>query len=424
MLLTSAAKVLSGQWANIVVLFLEGVLLANVLGPAGLGKWAIVQAVFFTIGSLLSFRTSEALTRYLIKARKKSQIKLQGKLLTAALTTDILVFFLITVIGVMVSVVFTKLISVDEKIPELVFVIFGLSFLPKFAANTWVSIARIENQFWRLSFLQFITSFARVLILFFLALYGVLNLYFLSIVHTTVAFLVGAYQLRSVISWIKMCSIPPIIYSTHILKSHELKDYRSLLFVGFITSSLSSVIKNLDILILGAWRQPEEVGWYKLAKSLVGSLQSASSALNQVVFLNLSELAEQSTLHNAMLYINKNLKYMWLIFLGLYVVGGMIFWLYTPYIYGSAFEQTTQLLPILLFGSFISAIFFWTNSMLVAFEMFRGLLLLSIASSIYAIVLFFTLTPQYGYFGTAAALSSTWALGHIAAYIYIKSRGA
>lgn len=421
-LFSASIKLLLGQWTNSLIILLEGALIARAFGSEGLGVWATLQAIFLILSSIFGFRTVEALTRHLVRSKAGKNRAKQSLLVSAAMLVDGLSLMVVAMVGVIVGVIFGDKILDGMEIPLAVYCLLGISFIAKFPDNTWVSVTRMTRQFWRLAGLRVIHSITRLLILVLLWLVDLFTINSLVFTYAGTALIVCIYQFINISKWMRLESLPPLLFLAMGFWGSELRDFRRFLRAGFLTTSLSGTVKNADILILGALGTNSDVGLYRIGKSLAGSMQSLSSVLSQVIFQDLSEWIERGMINEVRLYIGKVMLKLVLPFTGVYIVGGYIIWYAIPLIYGAAFESSRLLFFILLVGMWVSSILFWVTPALLAMEKLKAYVLLTIFNSLVALFLYAILTPIYGAVGTAIALSSTWAVGHLSFLIYLYMR--
>ena len=253
-----------------------------------------------------------------------------------------------------------------------------------------------------------------------LAVFGWLDLATLAMVYALAAAGVALVQWRDVRAWVRQRALPALhpVYAPW--RHDDLADFWRFLRAGFFTGSLSAMVKNADILILGHWRPAQEVGWYRLAKSLAGTLQAAAGVLSQTIFQDVSEWVERRQAHHALVMLQASTRKLLLPFLAVYLVAGAALWWLLPWVYGRAFEPSRVLVLCLLLGTFVSSILFWVNPLLLALERFRAYVTILLATTCVTLVAQVALTPRYGAVGTALAVALAWAVGHGAIFLYLR----
>jgi len=423
-LLSAASKLVSAEWLNMGIIILEGVVIARAIGVEGFGAWALVQAVFTTVGALLSFRTAEALTRYLVRGRASGDLRLQGLLIQAAYKIDLVSYTVVFFIGSITGALFLDSALGDFVVPGAVLWIYGISIIARYNINTWESLLRVDRRFWRISILPAFVNAGKLLVLILLWTVGSLDIMALSITTGAFSCLFAILRYRDIKECRSSQELPNVDSVWLPWRHPALLEFWRFMRIGFFTGSLSGVVKSADVLVLGYMRSEQDVGWYRLAKSLVSSLQKVAITLGRVVFLDISEWIERKQLNKALKFLYATTIKLLPYFLIGYLVSSAVIWVLIPLIYGEEFLPARELFLILLAGTWVASVLFWVNSLLLAMEKLHAHMYIQIINLVITAILLGLLTYAYGVKGTAIAISCAWAIGHLNAlgYLYYTFR--
>jgi len=369
-LFSRGSTLLSGTGMAMGASFLQTLLLARGLGPNDFGILAGVQAFCAVFATLLAFRTSEPLTRYLVEYQKTNP-----SLVKTLLGTAILVDMVTQCTAVLLILFFAPWVA--EYLPggfkalELYFLV-GISLLRTLFDHTWFSVARDQAKYRTIAVLSAFFSIIRTFFVAVLAFFGYLTLYnvaismmFLGIFQMGVT---GFFLQRAITLGYKipMCDI----FSKNLLEcQNKLAPFWSFMQATFLWSVFGTLAKEGDVLILSTLRPAEEVGAYRLAKSLVGTIQQVADLLAQVIYQDFSAWVVEKNRSR----LQKNFRLLsrrWVPAVA--TVTFLAFFLANPLIlgiFGHAYVLSAEIFSILLVGVGIATMLFWVRPLALAFEM-------------------------------------------------------
>jgi stage V sporulation protein B len=176
---------------------------------------------------------------------------------------------------------------------------------------------------------------------------------------------------------------------------------------------LSLITKDSDLLWLGFFRNPVEVGYYKLATSLVGLVQMPVAPLSQVIY---PEVAREIAAGNWIKFRQTLKKGTWMVIL--YIIPTSLFFgLVSPWLvnffYGREYVPAIIPFLILLVGSGFANALFWNRPALLAIGFPEYALKISFLITVVRLVFYVTLLPIYGYVGIAVLSSAAYIVGNI-----------
>ncbi len=404
--------------------FFQGIMIARGLGPEGYGTWGAVLASIDVSKNLLSFRTKEPLTRYLVDLRKRDHQSRVKLILSTALLTDfctsILAFLLILCASPWLAS------EVAGGVSALyIYWLYGLTILLKFVDSTWFCVARDRKQYGFISSLPVGATTIRFLfisVIWFTENITLINvaLVYLFVVGGT--FIIKVFTLRNNVYQaygILMRRLP--LYRCWTDRS-VLNSFWSFMGTTYASSVFSSIVKNGDILILGYYSTQSDIGIYRLAKRMSSSIKNVSVSLTKVIYQDLNEMISDKQIQS----VKRSLTRISKVWVPL-IVAGVVFSLLIAesviqLVYGSQYEAAAWPFQILIVGTGTAMSLFWSQSLLLAFDGYRANLIIIVTVSVISLGLMGILTPVAGPIGMAVAVAFSWAAGYIATSLTALTR--
>jgi O-antigen/teichoic acid export membrane protein len=205
---------------------------------------------------------------------------------------------------------------------------------------------------------------------------------------------------------------------------HDLQHYRRdiVRFLGLNeVSALAGMIpKQLDIIVLGYFSGPTQVGYYRLAKSLTDIIALLVSPLQSVVYPRLSSLWGAGQ-HRAAHKQARTMALMLGLPLGALVmlIGIPLVPFVLPLLVGNEYAPAIVATQLLLTGAAAWLAFFWIRPFVLAkggIKMWTGI---SVFIACMSLAAYFVVIPIWGYLGLAAWLMAMNFLGHGIALIWL-----
>lgn len=198
--------------------------------------------------------------------------------------------------------------------------------------------------------------------------------------------------------------------------------FRNLLAIStpmMMTASMSFIIAQVGLLILGMYRPASEVGFYAAAVKLATLTSFVLNAINSMAAPKFSELFHTGRLDELFHVAKKSTK--------------LIFWTTTPILFllvvlgspalalfGDGFTVAYFPMLILVIGQFVNSVSGSTGyfmNMTGHQGVFRNIIAIT---SVFSLVLNFALIPQFGLYGAALSATASLALWNIWTLVYIK----
>lgn len=408
-ILSNTGRLISAKGIAFFLIIAQEALVAQILGVEQYGVLSIVIVFVTLVNRLTSFRMDEFAIKYLGDSLVSGQKEMTAAYLKFAILAEGLMSVLaFLVIFVLAPFAATWLVKSPET--EYLIRFYGIVVLANLISETSTGTLQVFNRF---GFLSSITVISRVITI------GLVLMAFLSkggLTQVMLAYLVGNFSTAALLAFFAIRESRNQIgegwwhTSLKRLQGQWSSIFRFTLSTNF-SASLSLITKDSDVLVLGFFRGPTEVGYYKLALTLVSQLVLPIKAMADATYpeivklqakgnwLGLSDLL-RSTTRLASLYL---------------IPGAIVVALLSPILisvlYGSDFMPSVPAFIILLIGQTFANIFYWSRSALLALNMADYPLRVNILVSILKIAGVLLLVPAYGYLGAAALLSFLFILG-------------
>jgi O-antigen/teichoic acid export membrane protein len=412
-LFANGVYLFGGGAAGMGLALLQTLILARTLGPAHFGIWSGVQAYVLVAYSLCTFRTSEPVTRYLVDLQHRQDHGLLEVLLASALATDIATRSLaLLVIVISVPWIAGMLPGGADAVP--LYVLIGGAQLCGVFDQVWFSVARDLGWYRAIAALNAGFPLLRVGGLALLWGTGTLTLAtaaWLTLLAGLIQFgVTGACLIRAMADGHGVTA-GGLIRSSFVSRRREISAFWGFMGATFFSSIFSSMIKEADTLILGFCRPAEDVGWYRLGKSLAAAVMRVGEMLGLVIYQDFSELV----VRRDMAEIRRRILLLCRTWLPLVAVGTVIGILIARsaiiLIFGVAFEPATVTLQVLLAAGGIVTMLFWARPMVLALELYWYNLRITMVQGAVLLPLNVVLCQTYGIAGATATLALSWLVG-------------
>jgi len=415
-LFVAGSHLFSGHLLALVPSFLQNVLVVRALGQWNFGLFALAFGFCQSIQSFLTFRTVEALTSELIRSEPKDAVH-HGRLIGSALCADLGTSLLSFMLVLLASPYFVSLSLQDSSSLPLFLILAFITILPV-AENSWLSLARYQRKFKAMALLPAVFVILQTVAVTVAFLLDALTVYTLAYIYVSTSALravLYGHLLERDAREIFGVSVNTSLMIDAARNRSAMKSFWVFMRYGYLSGSITALIKSSDVLLLGIWRSESDVGVYKLAKSLLGILQSISHSLAVALFQDLVQLVTTSSwqiLRTRVWYVTC----IWSSVIALGVVVGSI--VASPVIgavYGEALRPAAGPFVAMLFSFAIPMALFWANPLLLALKKLRVNL---VSNAIVAICFLATsvfFVPEGGAVAMGISLGGAWSLAALVA---------
>jgi O-antigen/teichoic acid export membrane protein len=401
----------TGQAALAVIQILAGLIIARALGPRDFGRFSTVISIVIAAHAFFAFRTEEALTRFLedsVKARNEEKQWQKARLYRAALTAELMVRVPIVILMQIVSQVLVAQTGTDDKEIWKWVAVFSWSILFGLFEPLWGACARVERKHEELALVPGVSAAIHLAILFLLDRATNLSL------HDCLLLLVFSSLVKGGIVTYKFLKhdgrvLAKYPSSKRYEKNGKDAEFWTFMKIGYLSSSLSSFVKNGDVWLLAAIADLYQVGLYKAARSI----SSLPGLLGQILArLILPDLIESPGSSLA------TVKKLGRLSVGLFCLaaGGLIlFYFMGPMLLkamlGEEYVPGFSACFCLLIGVSVNLVFFWVHPLILAIGRVDVLLRVTGVTALLFLLLNLALTPSFGALGMAFSVCSWWIVG-------------
>jgi len=392
------------QYLSIGIEFVKMILVTRILGPSGYGMVGLVTAYPLLLSSFTNVKTVSITSRYIsvfLAINQKDSVRSICKLTYVLdLLTSVTALLFVAATGWWVS-------GSVYKLHELYYLmlIYALSFpflspagtsraiLLSFQCFRWIAILNILSQ---------VIMFAFVI--------------FFLLLGFAVSGVIFAMVLGSLVNSLTMTCI-----ANHVLHKNDFRHWWSASFKSleilkkelfsffswnYLMVTLTGLISQVPLILLGHFRGAKEVGFYRFAVNIMVSGNSLESSLSNVVYPRLSTrwaLGEQESLKRSLKLWTKYGG----VFASMIVIITFLLPIIIPVIFGSNYTPAIKSTQILMASNALSLMFFW----LISFYYSTGKYNLWVKAYIVYTTLYITLgllvAERWGCIGLAVLTTST-----------------
>jgi O-antigen/teichoic acid export membrane protein len=406
-----------GQFGAMAALFVQGLFIARELGPAKYGHWVLIVATFNFLAAFLSFRTSDALTAFWVDPRYESS-SARRSLFSSAFYAELLTRAVASIAGVVACVLWLKApTSIPHSVWLLAVYACAMTKIIGIATPIWISLVRASKRmrlFVVVPAIQAWLSVALVAIFFHVFGANILSVAISLLVAEAAALVARLLTMPyppndSDVSPSGLSS-PPSMYASR----REHRAFWHMMGAGYISSCLSSIIKETDVLVVGWLGTPVLAGFYRLAKSLVTTLQTGVATISTVIIQDFADSLRRSRIDEVRALVFKIAPAILLLTAVASVIAATCIGKFLTVSVGPEYAGARTPFLYLLPGIAVATAFFWVQPLAVALQSSGTILRVSVLNFVvYAGTLAASAT-FIGPWAAALALSVAWGFGHFA----------
>ena len=410
------------RFAGAALSLTQGILVARWLGPEQYGTAALVMTYPAVLFSFLDAKSGAAGVKYISEFEAKGEAKMAlamcklGYGIDAALAAAALAVVAATAWWAEEHVVRTSGVAA-------LMVVYAAALLPRALTGMSNGILSVLGRFQVMAWTDLTSTAVRVAAVLGLAAagWGVSGVVYGNAlglaVHGILSAAVAYVSVRSAWggSW-------PFA-SVRDLRDRAREIASFVLYVD-LTELLGSFSKKLDVVLLGFFRGPEEVGLYRLAKSFSGNVGLLVGPLQSVAYPRLARSVSDSGTHQAITEARRLVLGVGAP-MGLAVLASVPFVPFVlPLLVGRAFEDSIIPTQLLLGAAAVWLFFFWLRPLYYATGSVRDWAAINTGNIAVLVSGFLVVTPIWGVLGMAAWLAAIQVCGHIVLVGWLFSRPA
>lgn len=405
--LKNTGYLFSATTISLVLVFIQSILAARLLGLEAFGLITIVVAFVTNINRLFSFRMGEFVIRFFGKELSEGNLTQAGVVVkTAAIIegfTSVLAFAFLWLLAPLGATLFAK----DATAVNLIR-LFGAAILVNFLTETSTGILHASNRFKKQAGVNLLSSVVT------LALITTAFILKKDVLFVLWAYLVGKFIL----------GLGPVVLAVRTLtqelgagwwreKFSILPSMREMARFA-ISTNLSATIKlfvsESEPLWVGFFLDKQAVGLFKIALTVVNPLMMPISPMIDTTFPEIARCVVRKKWQQLKQLLRRTtlIAFTWtgivsllMVFLGEWII---------RVAYGGEYLPAYPALIILLAGFGFSNIFFWNRKLLLAFGNANIPLYVLAGAAALKISLAFVFVPQYGITAEAWLLSGNFIL--------------
>jgi O-antigen/teichoic acid export membrane protein len=393
-----------------VLSFMQGILVARWLGPELLGLAALVMSYPGLVHSFFDVRSAEASVKYLSQFHVRNERDRVLAMCQLGYLVDVAIAGCVFLVVVSSASWAAQHIAHRPDSSRLI-VLYAMAFLPRALIGTSYAVLATLGRFSLIATVNILTTILRVALILSLVAAG---WQVAGVVWGNAMAMVMTGLLHGGIAWGLMqrtWGALPVQGCWHALRGHRREIFRFLAY-GDLSALLGMIPKQLDVILLGYFRNPTEVGYYKLARSLTSVVGYLVKPLQSVVYPKLVQLGssgEQEVRSQRVQRLGPMVGFP----LGIMVMASTLFIpVLLPLLAGHDYRAAVIATQLLLAGAAVWLAFFWVRPLFLArgwVKEWTGCMALFGLCNLLGWVV---IVPKHGYVG----MSAWWLLSTVGAY--------
>lgn len=423
-LLVNSSKLLGASTVSMIFAFVQGVIVARMLGVEQYGILALVIAYTAVLGQFVDSRVWETAIKYVTQFREQGQYDKAKATLKLSYLIDFitggLAFLLILATANLAANWFIKDVSASGLIQ-----IYSISILLTIPVGTSSAILRIAGRFDWLGYYTVGVAGLRLAGIGLLSLmptdlFSVLAIYLFTSLVGTLSIGLMANRLTS------QLNLTSFMRSSFRDIDTEIRQILKFTLYTNIAATSRLITSRADVLIIGWLSSPVQVGWYKLAKTVVDVLTNLFNSVYVTVYPEISRLVAQHD-HQSVISLQKRLSIFFAVIIPPFCLLVMLItpWI-VPLLFGSEFEPSVLMIQIMVWST-LWTIAIWVPGWLLSTDRVHILTSLNwIVALVYLFILVVSIS-LWGGVGAAIAMLShyvIWTSMALALSIRINRRSA
>jgi O-antigen/teichoic acid export membrane protein len=406
----SSGKLFSANTVSLGLSVLQGVMVARLLLPEGLGLIRVVMAYASTVNSLLSFRMSEFVVRYGGEYLGRDEKDKVSAVMKAAGLVEAFVSLLAFLVVAGTAGLAQKYFTESTGIAWM-FIIYALGLLANFNVETSTGILQVTHKIELQGVFNLTQNILATLII------GAAFLW-----HGTLPIVLAAYLLGKIILGLSMFiaaqfQLHKILgkgwWKVPLSKLTATRDLIRFAVSSNISATIIKIFRESELLWVAFFLPTSVVGLYSVAYTIVSFIAIPAYPLISTTFPEINRLVVQKTWPQLKDFLRKvttlSLAYNLLIGTAFILLGRWIILIYS----GEKFLSAYPAFVALTIGVIFNYILFWNRPLLLSLGLPDFPIWVTLAVGLVKVSLAFWLLPKYGIVAAGALLS----------YYYIASVG-
>ncbi len=398
----SSGKLLSANTLSLALSVFQGVMVARLLAPEGLGLIRIVMVYASTVNSILSFRMSELVVRYggeyLAKGEKEKTSAIMKAAGLAEAFVSLLAFLLVVFSAGIAEKYFTEATDI-----AWMFIIYALGLLANFNAETSTGILQVTHKIELQGVFNLTQNILVTLII------GAAFLW-----NGTLPVVLGAYLLGKIILGLTMfiaaqMQLQKILgggwWKVSLSKLTSTRELIRFAVSSNVSATIIKIFRESELLWVAFFLPTNIVGLYSVAYTIVSFIAIPADPLISTTFPEINRLIVQKAWPQLKDFLRKittlSFAYNLVLGLGFILFGRWIILIYS----GEEFLNAYPALVALTIGIVFNYILFWNRPLLLSLGLPDFPIWVTLAVGLTKVALAFWLIPQYGIVAAGVLLS-------------------
>jgi O-antigen/teichoic acid export membrane protein len=378
----------------------QGIIVARWLGPELYGVTALVMTFPNLVYGFFDARSLSASVKYLNEYHARGEHDRALAMCQLGYGVDMAVSCLTFVVLMFTADWAARTIAHHPAVAGLM-VLYGAALIPRALVGTSNAILVTLGRFPLIASIEMAASFLRVVLVIGLVLAGwqVAGVIWANAVAATATGL-----LYGVLAWtlIRQAWGGSIFQgSLRTLKGRR-REIFSFLAYNDLTALIGMIPRQLDAVLLGYFRNPTDVGYYKLAKSISNFSGYLLGPLKSVTYGELTRLWGLGQKHAFARKVRKVALWIGLPLGLLVLLGAGLMSFALPLLVGEVYIPAIAATQLLFIGSAISLAFFWLRLIYLAQGHVRQLFSLNCSVTIIFGLIYPFVIQEWGYMGASA----------------------
>jgi O-antigen/teichoic acid export membrane protein len=413
-LLKNTSFLFSAQVITTLISVVQFPIVSRWLGPENYGLWGLASSWIAVMSQLFGFRVWEAVVKFLNQfmaenddARALAVIKL-CVLIDASVNT--LIFLLLILTSDLAAPLIYKSFPAGVELIRLE----ALSSAMVMTMSIWMAVLRVFDKFKRISFYNVIWAIVQFVLWMLVVTFNggisglIITAAFVRLGQTASLAILAQRELNN-------------RFHRHWFTAdlNALFGYRrpiaSLIFSMSIDTLRKIAVGNADILILGWFGTPVQVGIYRLAKQLSSYLSTAINPIYDAIYPEIVRIYSNDgrrALKTFVKRVTQPVALGWV----LAVVAGLVVspWL-IPLFFGPDYIPVVPVFSVILFST-VWVLGLWAPSTLIATGRARHLTVINTIMSLLMILMLLLLVPPLGAMGAAISYTGFYTVWLLTVY--------
>ena len=398
----SSGYLFSSNTVMAVLSMLQGILVVRLVGMEGLGLVTIVTTFTSNVYRLLSFRMSEVVVRFLGTAMEKQESQRAAGIIRWAVMVEAGISAAAFLILLGLSPWAVKVFDLQAG-SQFYFIFYGTALLGNMFFETSTGVLQTLRKFDKLAKISIIQSLLTA---------GIILISFVTrqnVAWVLAAYLAGKFYAGLAVTFSAKVNLDSLLGRKwwHDVHSQPAEDHRMLRFAlnTNLNGTVNLLVRDNIPLLLGALRNQTEVGYFKLALSIINLVMLPVEPFIWPTYTEITRTiaARQWDATRQLLRRVSSIAAAWT-----FTAGGFVAvfgsWL-IPLVYKPSSSPAYPAVLILLVGYGFANIFNWNRPLLLALGKPGFPLVVAALVGAAEIGLSILLVPQYGYLMQAAILS-------------------